>query len=150
MAMDHDVFRAWLCEIDDVSADRRGELEAFLAERSPSAAVIAESRSDERRCPHCGCEGAVARGKAAGLRRFWCKGCVKTFNALTGTPLARLRMKARWLGFARSLSEGETWPPAPSGAGSRGSTALRWRRRFLRSAKGAARTLRGIVEADET
>ena len=81
------------------------------AEPSSLAAVVAllEARIDEaRRCPHCSIEGAVLRGRSNGLRRYCCKGCGKTFNALTGTPLARLRKKELWAAFAEGLGEGDT------------------------------------------
>lgn len=151
--MDHSVFRGWLAQIDDLTVKQRLELEAVLAGRPPGsavAAVIEESLGDERRCPRCGCEGSVGRGQADGLRRFRCKGCGKSFNALTGTPLARLRKKERWLDFGQSLSEGETVATSAERCGVAMSTAFRWRHRFLRSAKNATLTLRGIVEVDET
>ena len=109
--MEHGVFRAWLAEVDDLTVDQRLELEEVLAGQPPRmavTAVIEASLGDERRCPHCGYGASVGCGKADGLQRFRCKGCGRSFNALTGTPLARLRKKERWLDFGRSLSEGET------------------------------------------
>jgi transposase-like protein len=109
--MEHGVFRAWLAEVDDLTVDQRRELEEVLAGRPSRAAVTAvieTSPGDERRCPHCGHGASVGCGQADGLRRFRCKGCGRSFNALTGTPLARLRKKECWLDFGRSLSEGET------------------------------------------
>ena len=82
------------------------------------------------------------------MRRFRCKKCGKSFNALTGTPLARLRKKERWLEFGRSLSEGDTVVASAERCGVAVSTAFRWRHRFL-TAKPADPTLTGIVEADE-
>ena len=43
---------------------------------------------------------------ARGLRRYQCKDCGRTFNALTGTPLSGLHHKERWLSFGASLGEG--------------------------------------------
>src|SRR3954471_8318498 len=146
--MEHGVFRAWLAEVDDLTIEQRLELEEVLAGRPPRAAVTAvieTSPGDERRCPHCGHGASVGCGQADRLRRFRCKGCGRSFNALTGTPLARLRKKECWLDFGRSLSEGET--PRPSGVAV--STAFRWRHRFL-TAPAASPILTGIVEADET
>ena len=149
--MEHSVFRSWLSKVDDLSPSQRVELEAVLAGRPPRAAVTAvvEARQDDqRRCPHCGQEESVARGRADGLRRFRCKPCGKSFNALTGTPLARLRKKERWLDFSRSLSEGDTVAASAERCGVAVSTAFRWRHRFLTS-KESNPTLTGIVEADE-
>jgi hypothetical protein len=38
-------------------------------------------------------------GFANDLQRFRCCDCGRTFNDLTGTPLARLRHKAKWLAY---------------------------------------------------
>ena len=149
--MEHRAFRAWLAEVDDLTADQRLELEEVLAGRTPRAAVTAAiegSLGDERRCPHCGDGGSVGCGAANGVRRFRCKKCGKSFNALTGTPLAGLRKKERWLEFGRSLSEGDTVVASAERCGVAVSTAFRWRHRFL-TAKPADPTLTGIVEADE-
>ena len=56
---------------------------------------------------------ARARGRfravwREGLRRYQCKGCGRTFNALSGTPLSGLHHKERWLSFGASLAKGET------------------------------------------
>src|SRR3954470_2655039 len=150
--MEHGVFRAWLAEVDDLAVDQRRELEEVLAGQPSGAAVttvIETSPGDERRCPHCGHGAAVGCGQADGLRRLRCKGCGRSFNALTGTPLARLRKKECWLDFGRSLSEGETVVTSAERSGVPHSTSLRWLHRFL-TAPAASPILTGIVEADET
>jgi len=150
--MDHEMFRAWLAEIDGLTAKQRQELEAVLAGRQPRAAVAAaieERLGEARRCPHCG-GASVGGGQADGLRRFRCKDCRRSFNALTGTPLARLHKKERWLDFGQSLSEGETVAASAERCRVAVSTAFRWRHRFLRAAKNPTRLLSGIVEVDET
>ena len=86
--------------------------------------------------------GRGRRGKARGLRRYQCKGCGRTFNALTGTPLSGLH-KERWLSFA--LAEGETVKASASAA-----MWPSWRHRFLAAARHRSGVLKGIVEADET
>ncbi len=61
--MDQGMFRAWLAEIDGLTAKQRQELEAVLAGRQPRAAVAAaieERLGEARRCPHCG--GASVAG----------------------------------------------------------------------------------------
>jgi transposase-like protein len=53
----------------------------------------------KRRCPHCGTEGAHLHGKDKNDRqRFRCcaNECHRTFNILTGTPMARTRKPGRW------------------------------------------------------
>ena len=92
--MDHHYYLAWLTEIDDLSPAQRLDTARLLAGQPSLEAVIGlleERIGAERGCPHCAAAGAVIRGRANGLKRYFCKGCGKTFNALTGTPLARLR-----------------------------------------------------------
>ena len=42
-------------------------------------------------CPHCQGHHVVRNSQASELQRYKCRCCAKTFNARTGTPLARLR-----------------------------------------------------------
>ena len=151
--MDSTEFRKWLEAIDGLSEQQRAEVQAILSGRSGEAEVIAaleQSVMAERRCPHCETVGAIVRGRANGLRRLHCRGCNKTFIALTGTPLAHLHLKDRWMDFARSLSEREVVHKSASRCGVAISTAFRWRHRFLRTIRTNAAALNGIVEADET
>ena len=116
---------------------------------------------EARRCPRCSSEGAVSRGMARGLRRYQCKGCGRTFNALSGTPLSGLHHKERWLSFGASLAKGETVKASAARCDVAASTAFRWRparrwRGFWRRPRTGSRrsacseVLKGIVEADET
>ena len=105
--MDRQDYQAWLTEIDDLSPAQRLDTARLLAGQPSLEAVIGlleERIGAERGCPHCAAAGAVIRGRANGLKRYFCKACGKTFNALTGTPLARLRRKDCWTEFAASLS----------------------------------------------
>jgi len=153
VAMDDGEYRKWLETFDVLSEAQRVDLWTILAGRSSKAEVIAALEGDvlaERKCVHCGEHGVVCRGEASGLRRFYCPHCSKTFNALTGTPLAHLHKKERWFDFAQSLSEGETVRKSAARCDLAVSTAFRWRHRFLQAIKTAAAPLCGIVEADET
>jgi hypothetical protein len=47
----------------------------------------------------------VRNGRANQLQRFKCRACGVTFNALTGTSLARLRYRDRWLGQAEAMAD---------------------------------------------
>ena len=93
----------------------------------------------------------MRNGVADGLQRYKCRTCGKTFNALTGTPLARLRHKGKWLDQAQALADGLTVKRAAEHLNVAPSTAFRWRHRFLavpRSVK--PNTLAGVAEIDET
>ena len=54
-------------------------------------------------CPHCGRDDVSPWGKAGGKPRYRCANCRKTFNPLTGTPLAGLHFQDRWRDQARAL-----------------------------------------------
>jgi transposase-like protein len=102
-------------------------------------------------CPHCGQAKVVRWGKASGLPRYRCKTCAHTFNALTKTPLARLRMKEKWSNQAEAMMDGTSIANAARRCGLHYTTAFRWRHRFLAALSGdKPKTLSGIVENDET
>ncbi len=93
----------------------------------------------------------VRNGSASGLQRYKCRDCDRTFNALTGTPLARLRQKSKWLTQAEVLRDGVTITQAAKRLKVARSTAFRWRHRFMTAPKTLqAQSLVGIAEADET
>ena len=111
-----------------------------------------------RKCPRCGGTKIVGHGcDKAGRQRFRCVvhpagGCGKTFNALTNTPLARMRMPEKWHGFARMMLRGETIAAiGDSDLGISRTCAWHWRHRLLKLPSFLqAERLDGIVEADET
>lgn len=151
--MDRKEFQTWLSVAKTLTETRKAKAMEVLVERPSEAAALAAIElgvGEDRRCPHCDTAGAVARGYARGLRRYQCKGCGKTFGALTGTPLSGLHHKERWLDFGQSLAAGETVSESAERCDVAVSTAFRWRHRFLGTVNAGAEKLRGIVEADET
>ena len=120
--------------------------------RDPAECLaLIEAAAAGRPCPHCACMRLHRSGIASGLQRFRCLDCHRSFNALTGTPLARLRKRECWLPYFQCLLESRTVRDAALVTGVHRTTSFRWRHRF---APGAARhrpaALSGIVEADET
>ncbi|MGH8609674.1 MAG: IS1595 family transposase, partial [Gammaproteobacteria bacterium] len=98
-----------------------------------------------------GHKGLSRWGSANPLQRYRCSACRKTCNALTGTPLAHLRHKGRWLTYCECLREGGSVREGARRCGIDKTTAFRWRHRFLRRpTQNKASTMVGIVEADET
>ena len=90
-------------------------------------------------------------GRSCALRRYRCRARRQTFNALTGTPLARLRKREAWKEYAQALAESMSVRKAAARTGISVPTAFRWRHRFLirpRDAKTVV--ISGIAEADET
>ena len=139
--------------LSKLTSGQRKIMAAELAalESRPEAASIVESRLDKAcSCPHCKAERIVKNGNARGLQRYLCRDCGRTFCALTGTPLAGLHMRGKWLAQAEALNVGMTLTEVSEKLGIAVSTAFRWRHRFLALPKDIkAKKLVGIAEADE-
>jgi transposase-like protein len=126
---------------------------ALLHGNAPHDATVAllESVAQPRlACPACHSPHLHRHGHAHGLQRYRCVPCGRTFNALTGTPLARLRHKSLWLDYADCLLASDSVRKAASQLGVHRNTTFRWRHRFLSLAKtDRPHRLHGIAEADE-
>ena len=102
-------------------------------------------------CPHCRSARVVGWGFANGFRRYRCKACKVTFNALTRTPLAQLHKRELWIGNAQALVDGIALRKVAARLDVHVETAFRWRHRFLAEPKSVRpKVLEGTVEADET
>ena len=113
--------------------------------------LIGEVRTPGRCCPRCGNEHLYRHGFANDLQRYRCCACGRTFNDLTGTPLARLRHKAKWLAYSQVLLDSLPVRKGADRIGVHRNTAFRWRHRFLHWVKlDRPAALNGVVEADET
>ena len=133
---------------EDVTADAGS---VALMSETVSLTVAAQRKVDRTGCPHCGCRRLQGWGHASGLPRYRCVDCRRSFNALTGTPLARLRLKEKWAAQTEALITGESLVKAAERCGVAVTTAFRWRHRFLSApALDKPGQLTGIVEADET
>lgn len=113
--------------------------------------VIESSFDGKKACPHCGSVKLYRFGVVSGLQRYRCRDCKKTFNALTKTPLARLRHKGRWLTYLEAMAQSRTVRQSAADSKVHRNTSFRWRHRFLKwiSQDRPAR-LHGITEVDET
>jgi len=148
-----DEFELLLGLLSRLTVEQKDRLRVSLAAGDQEAAVVEllESRlGADPCCVHCGAERVLRWGFSHGLQRFRCQDCRRSFNALTGTPLARLRKKASWLIFAETLSEGLSVKAAAERCSVAPSTSFRWRHRFLQAKTADSEALSGIVEADET
>ena len=150
-------FRQFLKQVGTLTHRQRLMLTKALNE---PAAVDAVRAVIERRggpdkppdpCPRCGHSHVQRWGMDKGLQRYRCKGCARTFNVLSGTPLARLRHRDRWLDYAQSLLAGLSVRKAARACGVHRTTSFRWRHRFLSQPRERKdNDFKGIVEADET
>lgn len=123
-----------------------------VGEPRDQAAVIVQQRLPARPdCPKCGATHVVRNGQADGLQRYKCRACTITFNALTGTPLSRLRHRHLWLAQCEALQDGLSVRRAAAELCVHRTTAFRWRHRFLQCpAEIKDLAMHGVVEADET
>lgn len=153
-AMEAMELKQWLSSVSRLTARQKAELIKVLGAGADDAQVrsLVESRMTALPvCPHCGGSRIVRNGSASGLQRYKCRACLRTFNALSTTPLARLRLKAKWLTQQDVLQQGLSVHKAAQALDVSPSTAFRWRHRFLRLAQPVkAAALTGVVEADET
>lgn len=102
-------------------------------------------------CPHCRATAIIKWGKANGLKRYRCKACEVTFNALTGTPMAHLHKRELWEAHAQELLGGGSLRTVAMHLEVHLTTSFRWRHRFLATPNTSKpKKLSGIVEADET
>ena len=114
------------------------------------AAIDARFQVDPA-CPHCQSKKLGRWGFANGLRRYKCKSCKATFNALTGTPLAQLHKRELWGPHAQELIDGGSLRTVAMHLEVHLTTSFRWRHRFLERPKALkAKVLQGVIEADET
>lgn len=146
-------WKDWLQGVNKLSPRQRYALLEQLRLPDDEQAVLSqlEGAAEGSCCPHCSGEHVVKNGQADGLQRYKCRDCNKTFNALTGTSLARLRLRHKWHAQARVLDEGLTIHSAAERLQVSRSTAFRWRHRFLQATHELRpATLSGIAEADET
>ncbi|MGK5070287.1 IS1595 family transposase [Janthinobacterium sp. RT4P48] len=143
----------FIAQFSCLSARQRQAGIALLRRNAPQQAAIALIEDVARQrlaCPACHSAHVHRHGHAHGLQRYRCVPCGRTFNALTGTPLARLRHKAQWLEYADCLLDSVSVRRAASRLGLHRNTTFRWRHRFLSLAKtDRPHCLHGIAEADE-
>jgi len=104
----------------------------------------------ERCCPHCRTAGAHLHGKDKNDRpRFRCRTveCRRTFNILTGTPMARARKLKRWGHYLSHMTDHRSVRKIiEAGIRVNHTTVWRLRHRFLKAAaqdNTATRTCRG-------
>ena len=140
--------------IEQLSWTQRQQLmERLKAPQSRDEAyeVIEQRMKALRMCAHCHSWHVVRIGQARGLQRGKCRGCGRTCNALTGSPLARLCYRDKWLEQSQALIDGLSITKAAQQIEVARSTSFRWRHRFLALPQAIkAAVLHGIADLDET
>lgn len=145
-------FNEWPSHLPRLTRPQLDELRQRLDQpRATGEAVslLESGRTDS--CPDCRGRRLYRWGRQSELQRYRCRDCGRAFNALSATPLARLRHKGRWLGYGQALAGGLTVREAARRCHAHKDTSFRWRHRFMRiPAESRPARLRGVVEGDET
>jgi len=123
--MDAAEFARFLAHVDQLDEAQRTILRDVLSRPSTAEqrTVSLLDGAMPRQCPACAGERIGSWGRAHGLARYRCRDCHRTFNALTGTPLARLRHREAWMGFGVALQEGQSTRRSAATCGVARSTA---------------------------
>ena len=146
-------FKRWFARLPALNGPQRLLVLHALRPAAGLAQIIAlieQARSADRRCPRCHGAHWHRHGHANNLQRYRCRACGRTFNDLSGTPLARLRLREKWIDYLEAMLASRPVRAAADHAGVHRNTAFRWHHRFLRRVKDdRPQRLCGIVEADE-
>jgi transposase-like protein len=137
--------------------DLQDIIQAVISEQVAAISLARRTQAtiQSKTCPHCRGVDVVLHGKDKnGRQRFRCRavGCGRTFNILTGTPMARARKPEKWGRYLSCMTDHLSIRRIiASGIGVHPVTAWRWRHRFLKAAvNDNAGVLSGVIEADET
>ena len=100
-------FRAFVAQLGALTTVQRSALVTALSSKGSADDVVGMIEAEFAKAPmcgHCGSEEFCRWGTATAMKRYKCKACDRTFNALTGTPLAHLHkascgstMRVLWL-----------------------------------------------------
>ncbi len=102
-------FKDWIKSIERMSRGQRDKLRERLERKAGADTIIElieQGQNDERICPYCQGTELYRWGKASELQRYRCRHCNHTFNALTGTALARIRHKDKWVDYEQAMVQG--------------------------------------------
>lgn len=146
-------FKKWFARLPALNVPQRLQTLAALhpaAGLDQVTAVIGQVGAQSRQCPACTSRRYHRHGHANGLQRYRCRDCGRTYNDLSGTPLARLRLRDKWLDYLGTVLDSTSVRKAAAQVGVHRNTAFRWRHRFLdRPKHDRPQRLQGIAEADE-
>ncbi len=102
-------FQSLVEQLGELTTGQREALVEAIKRKSSvnDAIALIETRfAAAPRCGHCRSERVATWAKPNPLTHYKCKACDKTFNALTGTPLACLHRRDAWLKYAQALADG--------------------------------------------
>lgn len=107
--MKRSAYYEWLQGIGELTRKQQKTILKQLTKvESPNAVIDQLEQASHRECPYCHSKRLGKWRNQSGLQRFRCQDCGKCSDALTGTPLARLRHKNCWLDYSQALIDGLT------------------------------------------
>lgn len=135
--MQYALFKAFCDAISTLNTQQINTLRKALSTENQSKSQpnlkdsIEQKFSEKPHCPQCVSDQVKRWGSSDGRQRYRCKSCQKTFNAFTGTPLARLRHPEKWQTYLDGMSHSKTLRAAAYECDVTLTTSFRWRHRFL-------------------
>jgi transposase-like protein len=111
IAMDACTFDCLLSQVAALSSLQCARLVSLAkarAVKATAADIIEAAVAEKLHCPRCQGTQLYRHGAANGMQRLRCRGCGRTFNSLTGTPLAHLRQKDKWLDYLDCMLDSRT------------------------------------------
>jgi transposase-like protein len=138
--------------IDKLNDDEFRLFRKFVSQRDmkKNVAYLLEHKAKVK-CGHCESKNFILYGRKNDLQRYKCKDCNRVFNQLTGTPLARLRKKGRWLNFCECMKNGLSVRKTATLVGINKNTSFNWRHKFLENSKDIKpNVFKGVVEMNQT
>ena len=145
-------FSRWLGKLPSLTPRQRAQVQEALRPAIGFERVCAEVAAAKPTpfCPACQATKPYRHGQDRGVQRYRCRACRKTFTALSGTPLSRLRHRAKWLEYLDKMLDTKSVRASADAIGVHRNTSFRWRHRFLELTKhDRPERLAGIAEADE-
>ncbi|NRB38087.1 MAG: IS1595 family transposase [Pseudomonadales bacterium] len=153
--MNNKQFQSFLHKIGSLNYSQLKQLR-HSTDTQISSNIVGQAISDREEaisvCPHCDSRKLNRWGMTKqGIQRFRCKSCSKTFNALSGTPLYRMRHPEKWAKYTELMWNGVSLRAAAKELDINLRTSFRWRHVFLKKPNSPeCERLIGIIEADET
>ena len=145
------IYNKFLTEISELKPNQIRNLKNKIEvhESKKIVAKTLETPSNKIFCAHCKSKSFYKWGIQNDLQRYKCKECNKTFNSLSGTPLAKLKRKGHWLEYSSCLKNGFSIRKSAQICGISQTTSFRWRHRFLKGQNlFEPHNIKGIIEID--
>ena len=118
-------FHHWLSQAKDLTPSQLEQAFSSIDQQQQTMMTMTALGDRRQRCPHCKHDHITRWGNAHGLPRYRCNACQKTFNTLTGTPLAHLRHRECWAQYAQALIDGLSVRKAAEQCGVHKNTSFR-------------------------